>query len=121
MQIKECIHLYLGSNVLTSTGVARFVDIRLLGNNEQQYLKLYPGESITKPLNLEEDKLILRSVLSLSNDEMFEFAALFVNDQFSGYSIEVISQLKSAQYLYKKSIDIYGLIESGQAVDATKI
>lgn len=141
IELKDVIHLYLGCEVKTiSEFPARLVWAGILGSEAQKYGTLVGGMSTTRHWE-PENKLVLRPLSDMTEEEanaiwkildwneaihpphrigdiLSEFDTIERDDGTSenshwGHLVKIMP------YLLKQGFDLFGLIESGQAIQSS--
>lgn len=110
---KEYMNLYLGCRVYGEDYGARLVVVGLLGNDQQKYRILKSAMSITDDFDFDKHKLILRQTIDMTDTEKKEYNSLFN----SSIPLTIVDAIRT-KYLLSKHFDLFGLIESGLAIDA---
>jgi len=139
MKFKEVAHLYIGCKVKYPDSDDKMIVATLSGVNSQSFETTYSrkkkgciGDYITSNdgkqrghnCYIENVKPILRSLSSLTEEEATEglgydnliYKPFKVCNNFSSRSV---FSAKEFVFLLSKGFDLFGLIESGEAIDAT--
>lgn len=127
MTVKNYLHLYLGCEVQVEEWrlTSRLVDIIEEGNKVVVF-----NEDIGRsgPFPLEWIKPILRPLSSMVHEELQECGNMiydFSNDpelnDHKWQDFEICLAPEQFKWLLSKHFDLFGLIESGLAIDKTKI
>ncbi len=101
-EIKDYLHLYLGCKVVFNEKLKAVITHKLLADN------LVPKEKL---------KPILRPLSDMTEDEDQEFEYIRYKKDLSIYE----GTAMQTAYLLSKNFDLFGLIESGLAIDATTL
>lgn len=131
-KLSDYLHLYLGCEVLvkdkiiTGTGdtgvvenihIATLTTVSILGSVKQKFRILIGAMSVERSFNFEDDKLVLRPLSDMTEDE--------TNFQWNTFcNIKLINQQVVAEeirWLLCQHFDLFGLIESGLAIDSTTL
>lgn len=102
--IKDYLHLYLGCDCLYNERSAL--------PNERFVLTI--GNVFWAQSHTDEFKLILRPLSSMTEDEKDSLIQMYVNTP------DNLASAERVRYLLSKHFDLFGLIEAGLAIDATK-
>ena len=131
-KIEDYLHFYLGCDVITTSRIEYWHD------DEGQYVEKIPKDSIITGNDTRflfetgyKFKLLLRPLSDMTEEEED-----YINDEFSFghalsnlgkslkegnlYQMRVTETFEITRYLLSKSFDLFGLIESGLALDKTK-
>ncbi|MEO7044702.1 MAG: hypothetical protein ABI091_05295 [Ferruginibacter sp.] len=124
-ELKDYLHLYLNSSI----SVFIFPDESITDGHLDKYRKDYPN-GIYNPLltfnNYKQFlndgyKPILRPLSDMTDDEDCERLNFYYDYDNAKYLDKTIIEAEVTKYLLSKHFDIFGLIEAGLAIDATKI
>jgi hypothetical protein len=127
--IKDYLHLYLGSECFSDTGVTvrRLITLSLLQKSEQEFASITP---ILRPLSdmTEEEKINLFT-LSFGNHRFTHFGydpieciILADKDERIRVGLSVNSMSADAfRFCLARGFDLFGLIEDGLAIDKTTL
>jgi hypothetical protein len=111
-EINEVIHFYLGCEMMGISGVKYILQPSHLPSN---------WRSVENPVS---GKPILRPLSSMTEEEQVEYTELInnipVNFPDNAEGITMVDAIGTA-WLLKKGFDLFGLIESSQALDLTTI
>jgi hypothetical protein len=131
--IKDYLRFYLGCEVLTDNGIETLVGVGLLGSDAQRFRTIERFRSSTNDWS-KENKIILRPLSDMSEDEALEVAENILSlnglnlDDWSAKDIvsAYVEQWdrytpEETKWLLSKGFDLFGLIESGLAIDKTKL
>ena len=122
--LKDVIHLYIGCDIHTGTGTVQLIAIQIETIPCESRIIVLNGNQIHQIGWGDKCKLILRKLESITDEEKKEFQEVVQCERedldiLSGGTF-LLSEMKDwAQgvlWLTKKGFDIFGLIESGQAI-----
>jgi len=130
-EIKDYLHLYLGCEVAVPSiaNIEDWEDYFLLSVSIHNCIIIHAEHGIST-FKHEQVKPILRPLSSMTEDEKKEigFAAFevlrkdeFDNKRLPPRNISCMWAARQTVFLLSKHFDLFGLIESGLAIDATKI
>lgn len=127
-KIEDYIHLYLGCEVLTHKNkIHHLTDVCSIGGDFQKYHTIGKFDSFPTDWNI-DNKLVLRPLSDIKEEEDQEINAEFgsrylVENLKEGkyYAIDIHQQFDVTKRLLRMGFDLFGLIESGLAIDKTKI
>lgn len=146
MELKDVIHFYLGCPVWICKNIED-VDVIEPLTRKMLYEDIDQGDMFFDPEDLLPHKLILRPLCSLTDEEIINVArlsgtterSLIKNrieilkagretyttladlDEYGEFTIPFSKIVSVLNYFRSIGIDIDGLIESGQAIDSTKL
>lgn len=118
-RLEEYIHFYLGCECYNTTFNARFVLKGLRYWNSQMWCTGYNNEDL-KWLPVKTTKLLLRPMLSMTDEEKQEWYALMKEGTDGVHQVLIkVQTAESLKYLLDNCFDVFGLIEEGIAIDKT--
>lgn len=121
-EIKEVLHLYTGCQMSTPYGECKFLYYKF-GCDELRYNPVIVDRGDMQfAFKLDEVKPILRKLSDSTEEEKKEFNELairglktFDSNQFVAYDAN------TTVYLLSRGFDLFGLIDSGQAIDLSTL
>lgn len=127
IKLKDVIHLYLGCRVSTPIGEGQFTQYSVeTGQCEIVYGAM--GPDFAKVYDVSELMPILRPLSGMTEEEMEECGNLcydFRDDpelnKWDVNSFNCLLMPEQFLWLLSRHFDLFDLIESGQAIDKTKI
>lgn len=128
--LKDYAPYYLGCEVMiTGTGnTGRLTTISILGNMQQRFSVLIGATSIERSFNFETDKLVLRPLSTMTDEELQKCGNMnydFSDDpELNNHKWEYFTLLLSVEqfhYLLLRHFDLFGLVDAGLATDKTKL
>lgn len=146
MELKDVIHFYLGCPVWICKNIEGADVIEPL-TRKMLYEDIDNGDMFFDPEDLLPHKLILRPISDLTDEEILDVARICGTnesvikkarkeilkegretyttladlDRYEEFSVPFSKIVKLLNYFRSIAIDIDGLIESGQAIDSTKL
>lgn len=118
--IKDYLHLYLGCDVKSLSGGTMIYTLTGVGRKQAMFNDGYGNEMW---LAENDYKIILRPLSDMNKDEEHEYEATKKVIKASPvHQIGVVVNThESTRYLLSKHFDLFGLIESGLAIDKTTL
>lgn len=130
MKFKEVAHLYLGCNLSFDDAIGKFIGIYCIERSSHNPVIIETERAQIANRNFDQIKPILRPLSSMTEDEFISFRIICDTDFSKMVYIDnaskdgsVITRLchtaKAQAFLLSKGFDLFNLIESGEAIDAT--
>lgn len=117
-ELKKYLPFYLGCEVKLKEGLGALCLVGTLGSDSQKYHVLRNAMSFGQPFDFVEDKLILRSLSDMTEEEYWEADKLQMPiKEFGEYQFSA----EQYHYLLSKHFDLFGLIDAGLAIDKTTL
>lgn len=148
-ELKDVLHLYRGCDIVCEEIRYTLKAVMIDGEDHDENQEIWviaENKHREDTFNLEDSKPILRQLLDLKRDEIIQFFKLkgiechrgvfrtgiegqFVQIEYNNTNKELVSDWQDIRfinafqfaYLLEKEIDLFELIESGKAIDKTKL
>jgi len=118
LTLADCFK-YPNAGIMTEFGKSAINKILIGAEALTLWMHDRPVEYL-KTVGVEHCQLILRSIDQLTEDEILEIGKIIVNDNREFLDLDTIlvqmKQVRIADYLRSRNIDIDGFIENGKAV-----
>ena len=127
-RIEDYLHLYLGCECITEDKkIGRLCDIGSDYANEMILLTVrYSDDSDDwdvfndDPKDVTRIKLLLRPLSDMTEEEKNE-SGFGTTNKHDAHKFTITTHFETMRYLLSKGFDLFSLIESGLAIDKTKI
>lgn len=118
MKLQDVIHFYLGCQCETAYGIGKLERIDELGLVK---IRFTDATMSSKHLGLVQIKPILRRMNSFTEDEYAHMEGNFPIIDMDRNLSDAEKEARKLQYLLSLNIDLFGLIDSGEAIEKVKI
>lgn len=119
-KFKTVAHLYLGCKIQTNEGIGTFDELSLTGTNP-----ITSHNLVRAYLNFTQVKPVLRRLETMTEEEMEAYHAIEDRANILGNPDREIQSRAyspvSLVYLLSRRFDLFGLIDSGEAVNADSL
>lgn len=125
VKFKDVAHLYVGANCkVQGSDESEESGLKLTGisfDGTQNILWAYFDETETSYAHIDDCAPILRPLSSINQDELQELGNIMGWHNYCSWRSNQTLTPHGCVFLLSKHFDLFNLIESGQAIDATQL
>ena len=128
-ELKDYLHLYLGCEcfVMGEEGIFKLTGISY-DDTQRTWWTYFENTELAYAI-IDDTKPILRHLSDMTNEEFYEFKIIADSDaskmvhivNVKDMTTNLFHEFEATKFLLSKHFDLFGLIESGHAVNAAEI